>query len=90
MELVKLDVKDTLEGLKRRATFKDLKTGQEVTMDFGTFLTTPKNKKRSIYDNNDLADEHVIHFFILGTSISKPLLTSTSKVSQYIRFRRLC
>ena len=59
MELVKLDVKETDEGLKRRATFKDLKTGQEVEMDFGTFLTTPANKKRQIYENTDLADEHV-------------------------------
>lgn len=54
-----MDVKETDEGLKRRATFKDLKTGQEVEMDFGTFLTTPANKKRQIYENTDLADEHV-------------------------------
>jgi hypothetical protein len=59
MELVKLDVKETNNGLKREAYFKDLKTGKEVVMDFGTFLTTPANQKRKIYENNDLADEHV-------------------------------
>jgi hypothetical protein len=59
MELVNLDVKDTYNGLSREATFKDLKTGQNVTMNFGTFLTTPANRKRKIYEGNDLADEHV-------------------------------
>jgi hypothetical protein len=59
MELTKLDVQETNEGLKRQAYFKDLKTGKEVVMDFGTFLTTPANKKRKIFENNDLADEHV-------------------------------
>ncbi len=60
MELVKLDVKETYSGLRREATFKDLKTGQTVTMDFGTFLTTPANKKRKIYEGNNLSDEHVL------------------------------
>lgn len=58
MELVKIDVKETLEGWRREAYFKDLKTGKTEIMNFGTFLTTPANKKRQIYENNDLADEH--------------------------------
>lgn len=59
MELQNIEVKETYEGMKRLATFKDLKTGKEVVMNFGTFLTTPANKKRQIYENNDIADEHV-------------------------------
>jgi hypothetical protein len=69
MELVKLDVKETFNGLRREATFIDLKTGQHVTMDFGTFLTTPINHKRKIYEGNNLADEHVKPLYNLGSSI---------------------
>jgi len=61
MTLVNIEVKETLEGLKRRATFKDSKTGSLVEMDFGTFLTTPSNVKRKIFENNDIADEHVFN-----------------------------
>jgi|LauGreDrversion4_2_1035121.scaffolds.fasta_scaffold136926_2 hypothetical protein len=60
MELVGIDVKQTVNGLSRLATFKDLKSGQNVTMNFGTFLTTPKSRKRELYNNNDIADEDVV------------------------------
>ena len=59
MELVKIDVENTLQGLRREATFKDLKTGQLVTMSFGTLLGTPSNQKRKLYEGNDIADENV-------------------------------
>lgn len=61
MELVKVDVQNTLQGLRREATFRDLKTNELVTMNFGTLLATPTNKKRKIYEGNNLADEHVFN-----------------------------
>jgi hypothetical protein len=59
MELVKIDIKETPMGYERHALFKDLNTGKEVAMNFGTLLATPSSKKRQCYMNNDLTDEHV-------------------------------
>jgi hypothetical protein len=59
MELTKIDIKESATGPERYAHFKDLKTGSEVILPFGTLLTTPGNKKRTCYENNDLTDEHV-------------------------------
>jgi hypothetical protein len=59
MELTKIDVRETANGTERYAHFIDLKTGKEVVLNFGTFLTSPANKKRKCFENNDLADEHV-------------------------------
>lgn len=67
MELTNVEVTPTYNGYKRVATFKDLKTGSEVQMNFGTLLTTPENKKREIYKNNDLADEDVRRSFNTGS-----------------------
>lgn len=83
MELMKIDVMDTYAGTRRQATFKDLNTGREVVMDFGTFLATPANKKRGLYENNDITDEHVLlHFvnIIIGTSISQSIFASTCQI----------
>lgn len=57
MELVDINITDTINGTSRIATFKDLKTGTNVEMQFGTLLLTPDNKKRQLYENNDIADE---------------------------------
>jgi hypothetical protein len=59
MELTKIDIKESANGLERYAHFKDLKTGSEVVLPFGTLLTTPANKKRKCFENNDITDEHV-------------------------------
>jgi len=59
MELTKIEIKETPSGPERNAHFLDLKTGKEVVLNFGTFLTSPANQKRQCYQNNDLADEHV-------------------------------
>jgi len=59
LELQRIEVNDTYNGPRRQAYFRDVRTGQEVVMDFGTFLTTPANQRRKIFENNDLADEHV-------------------------------
>jgi len=32
-----------------------------MRLRFGTLALTPDNKKRDIYENNDLADEHVLN-----------------------------
>jgi hypothetical protein len=59
MELVNVEVKETYTGYKRTAFFKDLATGSEVEMNFGTLLLTPNNKKRQLYMNNDVANKDV-------------------------------
>lgn len=59
MELVNVEVKPTHYGYERYAYFKDLATGQEVRMPFGSLLATPKNVKRNIYEGNDIADQDV-------------------------------
>ena len=58
-DLVDVQVEKTDYGFKRVAKVKDLKTGQIMEMNFGTLLATPPNKKRKLYQGNDLADEHV-------------------------------
>jgi len=42
----------------RYATFKNKETGEEMRLQFGTLLLTPNNKKRTLYENNDLTNEH--------------------------------
>ena len=59
MELQKIEVNETVNGPRRQAFFKDIKTGKESIMDFGTFLTTPASQKRKVFEKNDIADEHV-------------------------------
>jgi hypothetical protein len=59
MELVNVELKQTYYGFERVAVFKDLKTGQEVRMNFGSLLVTPKSQKREMYEGNDIADEDV-------------------------------
>ena len=48
-----------LYGSDRFAYFKNVKTGEEIKLRFGSLLLTPENKKRNIYENNDIADQHV-------------------------------
>ncbi len=70
MELTNINVEETLVGgTKRQATFRDTATGQDVTIDFGTFLTTPANKKRQMYEGNDIADEHVTKTLLITHKI---------------------
>jgi hypothetical protein len=57
LENVTVEKKD--HGTDRFAYFKD-KDGKELRLRFGSLALTPDNKKRSIYENNDLANEHVI------------------------------
>lgn len=60
MELKNVEVKETVNGFKRYATFKDLKSGSDVTMDFGTLLLTPEHKPRALYKESGLTNEEVI------------------------------
>jgi hypothetical protein len=66
MELTKIEIKETPIGPERYAHFKDLKTGSEVVLPFGTLLTSPTNKKRKCFENNDLADEHVRRYILIS------------------------
>ena len=59
MQLVNVEIKETVNGTRRYATFKDLKTDSEVVMDFGTLLLTPEHKTREIYKDSDLVDKDV-------------------------------
>lgn len=59
MQLTNVEVKETVNGTKRHATFKDLKSGSEVVMDFGTLLLSPEHKTRELYKESDLVDEDV-------------------------------
>lgn len=56
-ELVNVEVVEKPNATLRYATFKNEK-GEEMRMPFGTLVLTPNNKKREIYNGNDLADEH--------------------------------
>ena len=60
MELVNVEIKEGDHGTRRYAYFKDLKTGSDVTLDFGTLLVTPEHKTRELYKNSDLVDQDVI------------------------------
>jgi len=62
MQLTNVEIKETVNGMRRYATFKDMKTGSDVTMDFGTLLLTPEHKTREIYNNSDLVDNKVNKF----------------------------
>ena len=66
-ELVDVQVTKTDYGHKRIAKIKDLKTGNIIEMNFGTLLATPNNKKRKLFENNDVADENV-KLFNIGIS----------------------
>ena len=59
MQLVNVEIKETVNGIRRYATFKDLKNGSEVVMDFGTLLLTPEHKTRELYKDSDLVDKDV-------------------------------
>ena len=59
MQLVNVEVKETVNGTRRYATFKDLKNGSEVVMDFGTLLLTPEQKTRELFKESDLVDQDV-------------------------------
>lgn len=57
-ELQDVEVKDKGVNVKsRNATFKNVKTGELMTVPFGTLLLTPNNKKREMFNSNDIADE---------------------------------
>jgi len=45
-------------AVSRHATFKNVNTGEEMRLRFGTLLTTPSNKKRECFNSNDLTDHH--------------------------------
>jgi len=59
MQLTNVEIKETVNGTRRYATFRDLKTGSEVVMDFGTLLLTPEQKTRELYRGSDLVDQDV-------------------------------
>jgi len=59
MQLVNVEVKETVDGTRRYATFRDLKNGSEVVMDFGTLLLTPEHKTRELYRDSDLVNKDV-------------------------------
>jgi len=59
MQLINVEIKETVNGTRRYATFRDLKTGSEVVMDFGTLLLTPEQKTRELYRDSDLVDQDV-------------------------------
>lgn len=59
MQLVNVELKETVNGTRRYATFKDLKNGSEVVMDFGTLLLSPEHKTRELYKGSDLVDQDV-------------------------------
>ena len=59
MELVNVEIKDTVTGTRRYATFKDTRTGEESVMDFGTLLLTPEQQQRELYKDSGLTDQDV-------------------------------
>lgn len=69
MKLVNVEIKETVNGIRRYATFKDLKTDSEVVMDFGTLLLTPEHKTRELYNDSDLIDQDVKNYKIKYYSI---------------------
>lgn len=50
-------VNKSVNSVMRYATFKNVNTGEEMRLPFGTLLLTPENHKRECYSNNDLADK---------------------------------
>lgn len=85
-KLTNVTVNHNLHGSDRFAFFTD-KDGKEMRLRFGSLALTPDNKKRPIYEGNDLTDEHVIIYFnyynnlifslYLGTSKSKSIYSPT-------------
>ena len=59
-EMINVESNSTLYGADRFAYFKDVKTGEEIRLRFGSLLLTPENKKRKIYETNDIADQNVM------------------------------
>ena len=59
MQLINVEIKDTVSGTRRYATFRDRKSGEEVVMDFGTLLLTPEQQTRQLYKDSDLVDKDV-------------------------------
>ena len=59
MQLVNVEIRDTVNGTRRYATFRDTRTGEESVMDFGTLLVTPEQQQREIYRDSDLIDKDV-------------------------------
>jgi hypothetical protein len=57
--LENVTVEEKAHGTDRFAYFKD-KDGKELRLRFGSLALTPDNKKRPIYEGNDIANEHVI------------------------------
>jgi hypothetical protein len=58
-KLFDVQVEEKAHGIDRFAFFKD-KDGKEMRLRFGSLALTPDNKKRQIYEGNDLTDEHVL------------------------------
>ena len=63
--MINVESNSTLYGADRFAYFKNIKTGEEIKLRFGSLLLTPENVKRKIYENNDIADQHVILYVYL-------------------------
>jgi hypothetical protein len=63
MQLENVEIKETSNGTKRYATFRDLNTNSEVVIDFGTLLLTPEHKTREVYKDSDLVDKDVNNFY---------------------------
>ena len=59
MQLINVEIKDTVSGTRRYATFRDRKSWEEVVMDFGTLLLTPEQQTRQLYKDSDLVDKDV-------------------------------
>lgn len=55
--LTNVEIEHKPNATMRYATFKS-KSGEEMRIPFGTLHVTPENKKRQLFENNDVADEH--------------------------------
>lgn len=47
-----------VNSVKRYATFTCSETGKEMRLQFGTLVLTPENKKRKLYESNDITDKY--------------------------------
>jgi len=56
-EITNIEIIEGINSTNRYATFKNVKTGEEMRCLFGTLVLTPENVKREIYQGNDIADE---------------------------------
>lgn len=57
-ELVDVEFVESPNATRRYGIFKHVKTGETMRLLFGSLLITPENKKRSIYNGNDIANEN--------------------------------